>query len=277
MDLVIRRRSAAFLGVLLAASIVAVSGSVYLNARAQRIEADSRERIEHSYEVKLLLGEIFRRVGDLETGALGYALTSQADFLEPMLTAQDILHGQTVTLSFKLADDMPQFERAKQLSDLIRLRVLHAQGMVDLTREQAAVGEIAVYVRGGKILTDQIRGLMTEMLSVEKHLLAQRAVAHTRDAALSHRLAWLLVAMQVLLWAALFVVVRQAIRVQAIVTVCSWSKTICYQDEWITFEEYLRRRFGVQISHGISPAETEKFLRTLPGATPNEGAGISFR
>ena len=51
-------------------------------------------------------------------------------------------------------------------------------------------------------------------------------------------------------------------KVQSLVTVCAWSRTVEYEGEWISFEKYLLRRFNVNTSHGISPAEAEKAFGT---------------
>lgn len=42
------------------------------------------------------------------------------------------------------------------------------------------------------------------------------------------------------------------------VTLCAWSKTVRYEGEWLTFENYLLRRFGLMTTHGISPEALEK-------------------
>jgi len=47
-------------------------------------------------------------------------------------------------------------------------------------------------------------------------------------------------------------------RVAGLVRMCAWSRTLEYRGEWISFEEYLKRRFNLDTSHGISPAEAEK-------------------
>ena len=52
-------------------------------------------------------------------------------------------------------------------------------------------------------------------------------------------------------------------RVNDLVTMCAWSRTVEYQGEWITFEEYLLRRFNINTSHGISPAEAQKAFGEL--------------
>jgi hypothetical protein len=55
-------------------------------------------------------------------------------------------------------------------------------------------------------------------------------------------------------------------KVEGFVTVCAWSRTIEYEGQWLSFEDYLQRRFGIRTSHGISPTEAAKLL-------PPEGAG----
>lgn len=52
-------------------------------------------------------------------------------------------------------------------------------------------------------------------------------------------------------------------RVNDLVTMCAWSRTVEYQGEWISFEKYLLRRFNLNTSHGISPAEALKVFGAL--------------
>ena len=52
-------------------------------------------------------------------------------------------------------------------------------------------------------------------------------------------------------------------RVAGLVTMCAWSRTVEYQGEWISFEEYLKRRFNLDTSHSISPAEAQKAFGDL--------------
>jgi len=42
-----------------------------------------------------------------------------------------------------------------------------------------------------------------------------------------------------------------------LVTLCAWSNTVRHEGEWITFDSYLERRFGVMTTHGISPEAME--------------------
>ena len=47
------------------------------------------------------------------------------------------------------------------------------------------------------------------------------------------------------------------------ITICSWSKRIREEGEWIDFEDFLQRRLGVGITHGISEEYLEQMNREL--------------
>ena len=53
-----------------------------------------------------------------------------------------------------------------------------------------------------------------------------------------------------------------------LVTLCAWSNTVKYGGEWISFDTYLKRRFGVTTTHGISPDALEKMEAELDAPTP---------
>jgi hypothetical protein len=60
-------------------------------------------------------------------------------------------------------------------------------------------------------------------------------------------------------------------RMEPMVTICAWSHTIEYQGEWMSFEDYLSRRFDLHASHGISPAEAKRFGKKLEETRTPQG------
>lgn len=48
-------------------------------------------------------------------------------------------------------------------------------------------------------------------------------------------------------------------KLQKLITMCAWSKRVQYEGNWIPLEEYLRKRFGIRFSHGISQEEYDKW------------------
>ncbi len=62
-------------------------------------------------------------------------------------------------------------------------------------------------------------------------------------------------------------------RITGLVTICAWSKTVRYQGEWISFEDYLKRRFGIDVTHGISPAEAQRLIESSKTEISSDEAG----
>ena len=57
-------------------------------------------------------------------------------------------------------------------------------------------------------------------------------------------------------------------RLAELVTMCAWSRTVEYEGEWISFEQYLKKRFNLETSHGISPAQAEKIFGAAKAKQP---------
>lgn len=52
-------------------------------------------------------------------------------------------------------------------------------------------------------------------------------------------------------------------RLGELVRICAWIRTIEHEGRWISFEEYLERRFLLKTTHGVSPAEAERLLNSI--------------
>jgi CHASE3 domain sensor protein len=50
-------------------------------------------------------------------------------------------------------------------------------------------------------------------------------------------------------------------KLHSFITMCAWSKRVQYEGKWVPLEEYMAKRFGIRISHGISQEEFEKWYR----------------
>ena len=53
-------------------------------------------------------------------------------------------------------------------------------------------------------------------------------------------------------------------QVQELLTVCAWSQKIRIDDEWLSFEEFLVKKMGLTLTHGISPEAAKAFLKGDP-------------
>jgi len=62
---------------------------------------------------------------------------------------------------------------------------------------------------------------------------------------------------------------------ETLITVCAWTNRVKYEGKWVSFEQYLHKRFNLRFTHGISEEATRKLmmeeveLRTGPRALAN--------
>ncbi|MBA3833417.1 MAG: hypothetical protein H0X34_16300 [Chthoniobacterales bacterium] len=58
---------------------------------------------------------------------------------------------------------------------------------------------------------------------------------------------------------------------EAFVQVCAWCRKVNVEDEWVSFEQYLKRELDVQSTHGICP-ECRANAARRPAAVPEVSA-----
>ena len=117
-------------------------------------------------------------------------------------------------------------------------------------------------VRIGKLLDSLAQAEMADQ-SDELTAARARTVFH-------HDLVIALGAINILFLSGVGFCAIQIKKLQNLITMCAWSKRVQYEGKWIPLEEYLRKRFGIRFSHGISQEEYDKWSAT----TDEEHAGL---
>ena len=234
-------------------------------------EASARA-VEHATQVQTHTGNLLRLIVDAEAGQRGYVLTNRKEFLEPYAAALTAIPGE-LSARAGLAQELPSGDDA-----LERIRPLIDQKLESMgaTIELAARGRgreavARVTAGGGKALMDQLRTLIGDLRQEQARMLAERQDRLRADARFRTTLMIILLGLNVLFAGAIYYLIWRYFRLDAFVTMCAWSRTVEYGGEWLTFEAYLKRRFGVQTSHGISPAQAEKIRWTLRSTAESKG------
>ena len=230
----------------------------------QRVVA-SAQWVTHTLAVQRQFDALLTTVMDAETGQRGFLLLRDADYLAPYRAALAAVEARLTALRDLTADNPAQQARLERLAPLVRAKFAELTETVDLvSRDHREAALTIVASHRGRDLMDRIRANIHDGIDDEDRLLARRTSALYRDVARRQYIAWGLVALNAIGLAALVWLVRRLQRLEPLVTVCAWSKTIQFEDQWVTFEEYLRRRFHVVITHGISPDEAARLMQIDP-------------
>lgn len=219
------------------------------------------QRVDHTHSVQTHLDLLQRLLVEVETAQRGFLLTDREEFLEPYTAARAAIPATLAALGSLIPETDPSAPRLAAVRAAVAARLDHVERTIELARGDAHQ-EAALRVSNGtgRALMDDARRLMTELRTAEAQTLVQSQ--ERLRAASASRTRWIagLLTGNLLLIGTLASLAWRYSRLNAFVKLCSWSRTVEYRGQWLTFEAFMHRRFGLKTTHGISPTEAKKFV-----------------
>lgn len=235
-----------------------------LERSTQRAVVESEGWISHTQDVAREFQMTRTLLDEAETGQRGFLLTGRDMYLAPYIRARTDV-DQHVTRARELTADNPS-----QQARIAMLAPLVASKLAELTRTisdaQASRRDEALRIvetDEGQHLMDSIRAGVAAGILEEEQLLSGREMQFTASVRQRSLLVAGLSVLVLFTIAIAGALLLRLDRVRALVMVCSWSKAVEYRGEWITFEEYLSRRFNLNVRQGISPAEAARIIEEV--------------
>ncbi len=179
----IKRIAHPFLLAGLSASLGLLVGVAWINwGHARRLQA-TIEWVSHTERVRNELDRLFIQIQDIETGARGYVVTGDGEFLAPFEASIGKVNDQFRMVRELTKDNSRQQADCDQLAPLLALRVDHSRSSVELRR---AIGFEAARQKmagsEGRLAMEGIRQVIARMQGEEAALLTERSAAVKRDA-----------------------------------------------------------------------------------------------
>lgn len=238
-----------------------VGALAFLIYRSQQQLNEAAHRVTHTVDVQHHIQSLGLDLADAETGQRGYLLITNEGCLNTYQSGIQNAFIESNILRTLTADNPVQQMNLNQVGPAItdKLSVLaQAIWLQQQGRREAALALIETG-RGQKD-TEAIQQTLARMDAEERRLLVLRQEELARQTSVNTLLAMSLVGLTVVFSGIICLLLYRLRKSEAWVTVCAWSKTIEHQGEWLTFEEYLQRRFNFNISHGMSPKGPKQFF-----------------
>lgn len=161
--------------------LIALVGWVaYLNA-SNYIETNAL--VVHTHEVLQEVEDVFSTSLDAETSQRGYLITGDESYLDLYTNARSTIDQHLLRLQSLTADNPQQQDRIDTLSALISERFDSLERTLQLYMEEGFESAQQTIESGaGKLLMDQIRNLISEMIEEESRLLSARSAESTERA-----------------------------------------------------------------------------------------------
>jgi signal transduction histidine kinase/ActR/RegA family two-component response regulator len=142
----------------------------------------SEALLQHTLQVESVINRVYGLVEGAESAERGYIITSNPDYLGPYYEAERELGSTLGGLSSLVSDNPSQMARIDRFKPILKDRLEIISRTIKQTMENE-VGEATRVIKkgAGKMLMDELRGIIEEMTDEEERLLALRQVDLERE------------------------------------------------------------------------------------------------
>ncbi len=156
------------------ALLLAIGVTSFVNLRDL---TEQRRWVEHTIQVLQQRESLFSRIADSTSAARGFALTGAEDFSERFASVDASVERDFDMLSKLVVDNVAQTQRLARLKPILDRRREASHLIIELRRgnESSKEAKIGEAVTKGSKLMSEIRGLLEEIQTEERRLLAERS------------------------------------------------------------------------------------------------------
>jgi CHASE3 domain sensor protein len=223
---------------------------------------ESYFQVAHTYKVVNLVEQTQLHLLDAETERRGYLLAGGADYLNSYGSAMTSVQKDIDQLQGLLVKGANQQTNITELQDLINVRLGIDPDKMRGTNGLPDMLAVSLTQEGKKTM-DEINRVLFQMREQEEAQLNERE-QRTQEDAISGQVATVILigTVAVALIFIIFILLRLE-KLQQFVTVCAWTGQVKDGNDWIRLDEYLQRRFGMSVSHGVSREAAMKMMREM--------------
>ncbi|TDW52519.1 hypothetical protein EV144_1011209 [Flavobacterium sp. 270] len=169
--------------------VIAVFILLFLSSIAYKHNQELNESSKlamHTYEINIQLEKLMSAIKDAETGQRGYIITRNARFLTPYIYSRDKVNTSFITLKKLTADNPKQQENLKKLFKIIIQRFVSFENCLKYSDPKTYdKRKLDNHMFGGRILMENIRFKVDEMIDLEKTYLKNRLKIYDAEISLS--------------------------------------------------------------------------------------------
>lgn len=227
--------------------------------------------VTETYKILNILEQTQTHAADAETGRRGYLLTGRPDYFSLHDTAMAAINNDIQNLKILVEGNPAQETNLVGLQAIIAQRLLlHTNDFARSNTRQTDASAVAL-TDEGRATIGQIRDALFQMRQQQTDLLAIRQKSAEAKFLFDQTVSLALVGVTAIALIFIITVVLRLEHLRQIVTVCAWTGQVQFEGKWISLEDYLQRRFGVSVSHGVSQQAADEMIREMrrPSAPPS--------
>ena len=229
---------------------------------------ESFYRVARTYKVLNVVQQTQLHLLDAETERRGYLLTAGEEYLNSYGRSMSSVRTDIDHL-LELARNRPEQQtNIMALQDLIVKRL-------GIDPEIMEGGKTNLHDALAIALTDEGRNTMSQIGRVlfrmgqeEEYALGLSQQMAENSAMSSQVTSAILIGAVAMVLMFIVIILLRLEKLQQVVTICAWTGQVKYEGRWVRLDEYLQRRFGLSVSHGLSREAADQMAAEIEASRP---------
>ncbi len=219
--------------------------------------------VMQNYKVLDIFEQTQAQIVDAEAGQRGYLLTGRPEYLEPYQRAMQSIRANITELEKLTSKDPAQQANLAALTKLVDAELVFDPNNVPHLNNAVNDASVVTLTARGKEKLEHIRSVLFQALEEQQQALSKHQQAAEEDVVSTQIMSLTLIAAVAMALILVVVILLRLEKLQEFVTVCAWTGQVQYQGQWLRLDEYLKKQFGVSVSHSLSQDAAEKMMREI--------------
>lgn len=219
--------------------------------------------VMQSYQVLDLFEQTQGDILDAEANQRGYLMTGRANYLEPYHVAMGKIHDDITQLKKLTMGTPSQQSNLAVLEKMVNEDLVFDPATAFPSGQTPASASVVALNESGKLKLDRLRRLLMQSHQDQQQALSRRQQEAEANVANSQVTSLVLLSAVALALILVVVVVMRLERLQEFVTVCAWTGQVKFQGHWVKLDDYLKQRFGINVSHSLSQEAADKMKKEI--------------
>ena len=229
--------------------------------------------VMQTYKVMDLFEETQGHIVDAEANQRGFLLTGREEYIEPYQHAMQSIRDDMADLKKMTAGNPAQQANLATLETLVDEDLVFDPKTAFASGRAPTNSSVVTLTERGKEKLEQMRRVLYQAHQDEQQALSKHQQDAEQDVVSSQIMSLILIVAVAMALVMVLVILVRLERLQEFVTVCAWTGQVKFQGQWLRLDEYLKRQFGLSVSHSLSRDAAEKMMREIEALNRAEGPG----
>jgi CHASE3 domain sensor protein len=227
--------------------------------------------VMHTYKVLDLFERTQEHIVDAEANQRGYLLSARQEYIEPYQHAMRSIRDDITELRKLTRNDPIQQANLVQLEKMVNENLVFDPATAFAPGQIITNNSVVTLTERGKEKLEQMRHVLFQAHEEQQQALSKHQQEAEQDVVSNQIMSLTLIVGVAMALIMVVVILLRLEKLQEFVTVCAWTGQVKFQGQWLRLDEYLKKQFGISVSHSLSQDAAEKMMREIEALNRSSG------